>query len=109
MRDKQPFSAQCACHALLILLHDQHLVPSEHLAQGQHFAHQVSDAWLVAFLHLHAGLPQGEKLLGQHSQELAITHSVSEHDESVWLLPVILLVELIEKRLSPHLGWRMSY
>ena len=64
---------------------DQHLVPIEHLTQGQHLA-------LGLHLSLHAGLPQGELLLGQHSQELALTH-----DQSVWLHLIVLLAELLEK------------
>ena len=58
----------------------------------------VRDWGLVVRLQLLARLPDRHQLLRQHCEELPLRHPVPEHDQPLWLPPVVSLVELLEQR-----------
>ena len=58
----------------------------------------VRDGGLVVRLQLLARLPDRHQLLRQHCEELPLRHPVPEHDQPLWLPPIVSLVELLEQR-----------
>ena len=59
--------------------------------------HQVGNGRLVVLFKLPASILYGNKLVGQHSQELALAASVPEHYQLLRLSFPILLEELQQK------------
>ena len=58
------------------------------------------DLRLVTLLQLLASSSDGDKLLGQDSQELALGAPVTEHDDFLGLATVVLIVELHQELLG---------
>ena len=48
--------------------------------------HNVGDLRLIGFLQIFTGSPYGHQLSCHHSVELAFTHTISKHNQGLWLL-----------------------